>query len=413
MGQAAVDAARAVGYVGAGTVEFIVNPDGRSYFMVMNTRLQVEHPVTEMITGLDLVEWQLRVASGEALPLRQDQLDISGHAIEARIYSEDPDKGFLPATGKLVHLLPPAQSAHVRVDTGVEQGDSISPHYDPMIAKLIVWDHDRTAALARMRRALADYQVVGVANNIGFLSRLVTSVAFSTADLDTALIEREQQHLFGTASPVPDEVWLLAAWAEVQREAAAGEQAAAASVDPDSPWRALDGWRLNGRASRTLALRHAEQVQQVQVEPAAAASVRLSINENSVLAEGRLAGNGAAHVQLGDRRVVATVIADNDRRTVFHAGRAWALQLLPPLQEGGDAEVDAGSVLAPMPGKVIALLTEAGAAVEKGTPLLVLEAMKMEHTLTAPHAGTVKGFRFAPGDQVGEGVELIDFEVQE
>jgi 3-methylcrotonyl-CoA carboxylase alpha subunit len=390
----------------------VIAADGGVFFIEMNTRLQVEHPVTEMITGLDLVEWQLRVASGEALPLRQDQLAINGHAIEARIYAEDPDKGFLPATGKLLHLVPPEQNEHVRVDTGVEQGDSISPHYDPMIAKLIVWDHDRTAALARMRQALAAYQVVGVANNIGLLSRLVASNAFSTADLDTALIEREHEHLFGAPSPVPDEVWLLAAWAELQREIAAGEQAASASADRDSPWRALDGWRLNGRARRTLTLRHGDQLQDVQVEHAAAAPVRLSLGETSVLAQGTMARDGIARVQLGDRRVAATVVADNDRRTVFHAGRSWALHLLPRLQEGGDAEVDAGGVLAPMPGKVIALLTEPGAAVDKGTPLLVLEAMKMEHTLTAPHAGTVKSFRFAPGDQVGEGVELIDFEVQ-
>ncbi|MEO7855245.1 MAG: biotin/lipoyl-containing protein, partial [Rubrivivax sp.] len=412
MGQAAVDAARAVGYVGAGTVEFIVNPDGSFYFMEMNTRLQVEHPVTEMITGLDLVEWQLRVASGEALPLRQDELSINGHAIEARIYAEDPDKGFLPATGRLLHLRVPPPGDHVRVDTGVEQGDSISPHYDPMIAKLIVWDHDRTAALARMRQALASYQVVGVANNIAFLSRLVASESFAKADLDTALIEREHAQLFLPAQPVPAEVWMLAAWAQLQRERAQGEQAAAASPDSDSPWRALDGWRLNGHASRTITLRHGEQLQAVQVWHTADAQVHLTVGSTSALVRGQINGDGDMQVQLGEHRVAATVVADTDRRTVFLAGHAWALQLMPQLQAGGDAEVDAGGVLAPMPGKVIALLIKPGTAVEKGTPLLVLEAMKMEHTLTAPHAGTVKGFHFAAGDQVGEGVELIDFEGQ-
>src|SRR5574343_258757 len=185
MGQAAVDAARAVGYVGAGTVEFIANQDGSFYFMEMNTRLQVEHPGTEMITGQDLVEWQLRVAAGEPLPLNQEQLSIHGHALEARIYAEDPAKGFLPAPGRLVHLAPPEESAHVRVDTGVEEGDAISPHYDPMIAKLIVWDVNRDRALARMLQALADYRVVGVANNIEFLSRLTACPAFANADLAT------------------------------------------------------------------------------------------------------------------------------------------------------------------------------------------------------------------------------------
>ncbi|HJW02181.1 MAG TPA: acetyl-CoA carboxylase biotin carboxylase subunit, partial [Azospira sp.] len=195
MGEAAVAAAKAVGYVGAGTVEFIATStyaqDGTFYFMEMNTRLQVEHPVTEMITGQDLVEWQLRVAAGEPLPLKQEQLENRGHALEARIYAEDASKGFLPSTGRLVHLAPPAESLHVRVDTGVEEGDEITPHYDPMIAKLIVWDEDRDAALARMRQALADYRVVGVTTNIDFLSRLVACPAFAGADLDTDLIERQ------------------------------------------------------------------------------------------------------------------------------------------------------------------------------------------------------------------------------
>ncbi|MEO8123461.1 MAG: acetyl/propionyl/methylcrotonyl-CoA carboxylase subunit alpha, partial [Burkholderiales bacterium] len=199
MGQAAVDAAKAVGYVGAGTVEFIATQDGGFYFMEMNTRLQVEHPVTEMITGLDLVEWQLRVASGEPLPLRQEQLEINGHALEARIYAEDPDRGFLPSTGRLVHLSPPPETDHVRVDTGVEQGDEITPYYDPMIAKLIVWGADRRQALARMRQALAQYRIVGVSNNVDFLARLVAVPSFANAQLDTSLIEREQALLFPPA----------------------------------------------------------------------------------------------------------------------------------------------------------------------------------------------------------------------
>ena len=248
MGEAAVDAAKAVGYVGAGTVEFIATQDGSFYFMEMNTRLQVEHPVTEMITGLDLVEWQLRVAGGEPLPLQQEQLEINGHAMEARIYAEDPDRGFLPSTGRLVHLSPPPETDHVRVDTGVEQGDEITPHYDPMIAKLIVWGADRRQALARMRQALAQYRVVGVSNNVDFLARLVAVPSFANAQLDTGLIEREQALLFPPAGDVPADVWLLAALAELLREQRLAEKKAASSADPHSPWRALDGWRLNGRA---------------------------------------------------------------------------------------------------------------------------------------------------------------------
>jgi 3-methylcrotonyl-CoA carboxylase alpha subunit len=223
MGEAAVEAAKAVGYVGAGTVEFIANQDGSFYFMEMNTRLQVEHPVTEMITGLDLVEWQLRVADGQPLPLRQDQLTIAGHALEARIYAEDPDKGFLPSTGRLLHLASPQESEHVRVDTGVDEGDSITPFYDPMIAKLIVWGHDRRAALATMHRALAQYRIVGVANNVAFLDRLVGTRSFADADLDTGLIEREHAVLFPAAAAAPRDVWLVAAFAQHRRTRRVGQ----------------------------------------------------------------------------------------------------------------------------------------------------------------------------------------------
>ena len=245
MGDAAVAAAKAIGYVGAGTVEFIADQSGTFHFMEMNTRLQVEHPVTEMITGEDLVEWQLRVAWGEPLPKRQEALRIGGHALEARIYAEDPAKGFLPATGRIVHLgLPPA-SRHVRIDTGVAAGDEISPHYDPMIAKLIVWDRDRPAALARMRAALEAFQVVGLTTNVAFLGRLVTSKAFAAADLDTGLIERSKSELFPPRAPASDEVLALATLAELLRHDREARSHAAASGDPWSPWGACDGWRLN------------------------------------------------------------------------------------------------------------------------------------------------------------------------
>src|SRR5512138_1601685 len=262
MGAAAVEAARAVGYVGAGTVEFIVDPSGAFFFMEMNTRLQVEHPVTEMITGLDLVEWQLRVAAGEPLPLAQEQLRIDGHALEARVYAEDPDKGFLPSTGRLVHLAAPEASYHVRLDAGVDEGDEITPYYDPMIAKLVVWDATRERALARMQAALAQLRIVGVANNVEFLARLVASPAFASADLDTALIEREKEFLFPPSRETPEEAWLLAALAELERERAGASRPGA----PPSPWDARDGWRLNSRASRTLTLRLGPDQRDVAVE---------------------------------------------------------------------------------------------------------------------------------------------------
>jgi 3-methylcrotonyl-CoA carboxylase alpha subunit len=395
--------------VGAGTVEFLLDRAGHYYFMEMNTRLQVEHPVTEAITGLDLVEWQLRVAAGEPLPLRQEQLAIDGHAIEARIYAEDPDKGFLPSTGQLLHLAPPPESEHVRVDTGVEQGDAITPHYDPMIAKLIVWDSDRPKALARMRQALAQYRVVGVANNVEFLSRLVAVPSFANADLDTSLIEREQANLFPAKAAVPDEVWLLAALAELQREAAEARDVAANAPDRDSPWRTLDGWRLNGSASRAIQLRHGDQQQAVTVQMASGGH-ELGVGNRAVFVRGTAGPNGQLHAQLGERRVTATVVVSAERRHVFFEGRSWPLALVSTLHAGGSGDDVEGGLKAPMPGKVIALIAEPGAQVEKGAPLLVLEAMKMEHTISAPKRGRVKAFHCAPGDQVVDGVDLVDFE---
>ncbi|AYH42874.1 acetyl/propionyl/methylcrotonyl-CoA carboxylase subunit alpha [Azoarcus sp. DN11] len=410
MGKAAVEAAKAVGYVGAGTVEFIANQDGSFYFMEMNTRLQVEHPVTEMITGLDLVEWQLRVASGEPLPLAQEQLQIRGHALEARIYAEDPAKGFLPSTGKLLHLAPPAEGLHVRVDTGVEEGDEISPFYDPMIAKLIVWDENRDQALARMLQALADYRVVGVANNIEFLSRLTNCPAFAGADLDTGLIEREKAYLFPEGEEPAAEAWFVAALGELRREAACAEDEAEGGSDPSSPWHARDGWRLNATAKRELIFRFGEMQKSVQVAYRGGNRYTLGVDGRSTEARGRLDDRGHMRVEFDGTRMDATLITAGRMRHVFLHGRSWQFANVDPLHytgEGGGAE---GGLLAPMPGKVIALLAEAGTQVEKGAPLLILEAMKMEHTITAPAAGTLKAFRFAVGDQVGDGVELVEFE---
>ncbi len=411
MGSAAVEAAKAVGYVGAGTVEFIAPPDGRFYFMEMNTRLQVEHPVTEMITGLDLVEWQLRVAAGEPLPRAQDELSITGHAIEARIYAEDPDKGFLPSTGRLVHLAPPPESASVRVDTGVEQGDAITPFYDPMIAKLIVHGPDRAGALARMKIALANYRIAGVANNVEFLGRLIATDSFARADLDTALIEREHALLFPPAALPPDDVWLLAALAEVERDRAAARRAARDAADPGSPWHAPDGWRLNGAAPRRLGFRSGETTREVDVGVLPGGGWALTLDGEVVVGSADLGSDGGLTATLGRRRRQLYVVADRDRRYVFADGRSFVLGRADVLGIA-DAEHDeeGAGLLAPMPGKVIALLVSPGTAVDKGAPLLVLEAMKMEHTISAPRAGRVKGFRYAAGDQVEEGAELVEFE---
>lgn len=424
MGEAAVAAAQAVGYVGAGTVEFIASENfpaaGSFYFMEMNTRLQVEHPVTEMISGQDLVEWQLRVAAGQPLPLRQEQLAIQGHALEARIYAEDPDKGFLPATGKLLHLAPPAESLHVRVDTGVEEGDSITPYYDPMIAKLIVWDHDRTAALARMRQALADYRVVGLTTNIEFLSRLVACPAFAAADLDTGLIEAQRSFLFPETRSTPAEVFFVATVAELLAETAAAQSRAAHSGEPQSPWHAADGWRMNLPASRSMTWRLGEKLGETQVDVAVehlADGWRLHFAGESLLARGKQLAPGQIALELDGRRLIANYVAVSDagrgveQRHLFLHGNTWNLQRYDPLHRvsAGSGDAHGGGLTAPMPGKIIALVASPGQRVEQGAPLLILEAMKMEHTITAPSAGTITAFHFAVGDQVSDGVELVDF----
>jgi 3-methylcrotonyl-CoA carboxylase alpha subunit len=412
MGKAAVDAAKAVNYVGAGTVEFIVPQgdaqDGTFYFMEMNTRLQVEHPVTEMITGLDLVEWQLRVGAGDTLPLMQEQIQIRGHAIEARVYAEDPDKGFLPSTGKLIHLAPPQESMHVRVDTGVEQGDEITPWYDPMIAKLIVWDSNRDAALARMLQALADYRVVGVANNISFLSRLVASPAFSQADLDTGLIEREKTYLFPENGKPSIDAWRMAALAELLRDRQHAAHDAATSSDPHSPWSSRDGWRMNGAAERHVHLRAGDH-ECVVVGAYTRHGFSLAIDGFVSPVSVQQLGAGAMRVDIDGRRLTATVISAGEKRHVFIDGMSFVFAVVDPLFHVASSSGAEGGLNAPMPGKVIALIAAVGQKAEKGAPLLILEAMKMEHTIAAPVAGIVKSFRFAVGEQVGDGAELVEF----
>ncbi|WP_313455173.1 acetyl/propionyl/methylcrotonyl-CoA carboxylase subunit alpha [Stenotrophomonas sp.] len=405
MGTAAVNAARAVNYVGAGTVEFIAGPDGDFYFMEMNTRLQVEHPVTECITGTDLVEWQLRVASGEPLPLQQDQLQIRGHALEARLYAEDADRGFLPSTGTLRHLRLPAASAHVRVDAGVEQGDAITPYYDPMIAKLIVWDVDRDAALRRMQQALAECEVVGVTTNAAFLRRLVMTDSFAGAKLDTALIEREQAALAPPDATDDAAVWALAAVAAI-----ATEDAALVDVrDPYSPWQARDGWRLGVAAARRLTLEQAGVL--AVVDATAQDDVWTLLRDgHTVTAHGGLNGEQLA-LQVDGQLHRARVVRDGSELYLFGAQGVRRFTVHDPVSEADQGVVDAGSLVAPMPGRVVATLVAAGTQVSKGTPLLVLEAMKMEHTLQAPADGTVQGFRVKAGDQVGDGAVLVDFEV--
>ncbi len=422
LGAAAVAAARAVNYVGAGTVEFIVaaGPAGglqnaSFHFMEMNTRLQVEHPVTEMITGLDLVEWQLRVAAGEPLPLLQEQLTLRGHALEARIYAEDPARDFLPAPGRLLHLALPAETQHLRIDSGVEQGDRITPHYDPLIAKLVVWDETRAGACARLLQALTQCQIVGMTTNLEFLARLIACPAFAAADLDTTLIERERALLLpdvAEQNAPPRAAWLIAALAELLRETQAAAAAARQHVDPHSPWHRRDGWRINHVARRSLLLRWQQGAQECLkvVEVSYGPHLTLTLDDQTTLASGALGENGHLSADLDGLRLQATVIVAEEKRHVFLHGQASVFARVDPLAHAGVSSSAAGSLRAPMPGKLIALLVAPGSAVAAGAPLLILEAMKMEHTITAPVAGRLKRFCHALGAQVDDGAELVEFE---
>jgi 3-methylcrotonyl-CoA carboxylase alpha subunit len=405
MGKAAVAAAKSIKYTGAGTVEFIAGQDGTFYFMEMNTRLQVEHPVTEMITGLDLVKLQLAVAAGEPLPFRQEDLGIRGHAIEARIYAENPAKGFLPSTGTLRHLrAPEEQSGKIRVDTGVRQGDVITPHYDPMIAKLVVWGEDRGIALGRLRAALAAYEIVGVSSNVEFLVRVVAGKAFSGADLDTGLIERCRAELFPEDAGPDDEDLAAAALAELLAEQAQAAASARTSGDPHSPWNVVDGWRLNLGSHHELVFAHGEQLHRVEIHFTSAGLKFFSNGQAHALAGSN--DSGTLHVTLGDASFRVRAVRDGAHWHLFRDG-AHRVLTLQSAQSAPEPDAAIGTLTAPMPGKVLQVLVQAGAKVAKGMPLVILEAMKMEHTIAAPYDGRVAEIHFKAGEQVNEGVELL------
>ena len=433
MGQAAVAAAVAVAYVGAGTVEFIANQDGSFYFMEMNTRLQVEHPVTEMITGLDLVEWQLRVAAGEPLPKTQEQLSIRGHALEARIYAENPEKGFLPAIGELLHLRTPdavefelglgglgggggggggGGDAVVRIDSGVREGDAISPFYDPMIAKLIVWGADRAAALAGMAQALAAYQVVGLASNISFLQRLIASPAFAQADLDTGLIERNRAVLFPPLEAAPMAVLALACIALVESEK---DEADLNSDDSGDPWSHAMGWRLNQILTRQLGFfdDYSSNVSPVQAYETQLSyrhdGYRLRVYDAQAGLELVSRQGNDFSIKLSSVSVRGTVKRAGDVFHVFYAGQHYVLNYHDPMAHAGQVETEGGRLTAPMPGKVVAVLVGKGQSVSKGAPLVIMEAMKMEHTIAAPHDGLVEDILYEVGDQVADNAPLLVF----
>ena len=419
MGLAAVAAARAVNYVGAGTVEFIVEQrDGGEmnfFFMEMNTRLQVEHPVTEAITGQDLVEWQLRVASGEPLPLQQDQLRIHGHAIEARICAENPDNNFLPATGTLhVYGLPACTTFEradnaVRVDAGVREGDTISPFYDSMVAKLIVHGATREQALARLDTALAQTHIVGLATNVQFLRHVTTSPSFAQAQLDTALIPRESAVLFNQ-----EKVGLQMATAAMVADMLVSEHALAQQANIHGwidPWAQRDGWRSHGASNREFKLEFHGEPHTALFTRLHDGGLQLTIDGNTAALRYTTVAGGALDVRYGDLRSTVHLYKKGEVAHVFTVQGATQIVAIDALAHAGEVHAEVGRLTAPMPGKVVSFAVKAGDAVKKGQALAVMEAMKMEHTIAAPADGTVAELLFAPGDQVTEGAELLKLEI--
>ena len=425
MGEAAVAAAKAVNYVGAGTVEFIVEqtaydkPESmKFFFMEMNTRLQVEHPVTEAITGLDLVEWQLRVASGEPLPLQQSDLRIHGHAIEARICAENPDNNFLPATGTLQvyrkpvcssFALPSDAHAGVRIDDGVREGDSISPFYDSMVAKLIVHGETREQALARLDEALSHTRIVGLTTNVQFLRHIIRTDSFATAKLDTALIQREEKALFAQ-----EPLGLALTAASVVANTLQQEQA----LKGHDPFSARDGWRVYGVATRSFGLVFHGASHDAVLTYAHDGSLHLSVTDAEGDASGPLTyrqDGDALHISFAGQQARVQVFHETqgheDLAHVFAPQGATRITVVDALAHAGEVQEAGGRLTAPMPGKVVSFAVAAGDKVKAGQPLAVMEAMKMEHTIAAPADGEVLELLYAPGDQVAEGEEILKLKV--
>jgi 3-methylcrotonyl-CoA carboxylase alpha subunit len=404
LGEWAVKAARAVGYESAGTVEFIAAENGL-YFIEMNTRLQVEHPVTEAVTGLDLVEWQLRVAAGEALPLRQKEIATSGHAIEARLYAEDPASGFLPQTG-ILHRLKFPSPALARVDTGVREGDAVTAYYDPLVAKIIVAGADRSAAVDALRRALAETATLGVKTNLGFLLRIAAQADFAAGLVDTGFIERHAAALLAPRGPAPDPALAAAALLRLEARQRLAAKLGRGSEDRHSPWALADGWSPLGAIPQTLAFLDGAEERLVGAEPAAG-GWRLRLGDREVIAAGARQADGALAVELDGAGRRLLVLEYGGEVLVRLDGEDWRLVETDPLAAAESDDPAAGRLTAPMPGRVIKVAVEPGGRVRRGEPLLILEAMKMEHTIAAPADGIVTAISCAEGDLVEEGAVLV------
>ena len=422
MGAAAIAAARAIDYVNAGTVEFIVDPDAFAngggdgvddgfYFMEINTRLQVEHPVTEFVTGLDLVEWQLRVAAGEPLPCAQDAIAHRGHAIEVRLYAEDPAAGFLPGSGRLERLRLPEPSAHVRIDAGVVEGDTVSIFYDPMIAKLIVHDADRPRALARLRSALAACDIVGPKSNIAFLEALVRHPRIVDGTIHTAYLDRHLDEVLPPEGDAPGDLLALAAAAAALHDEAAARAAAAGGDDPHSPWATADGWRIGHAGERLLTFVHHGARLPVHARGSAGRYVLARDGAARHDVRAAVVVDGRIDAEVDGRRLRARVEADGRRVRVHDGERRLVLERASAYSFDGAAKGGHGDrVVAPMPGRIVVVKALPGHDVAEGEDVLVMEAMKMELTLRAPRAGRIAAVQAAAGDFVEADAVLLTLE---
>lgn len=413
MGVAAVNAARAISYLGAGTIEFIVGEDRSFYFMEMNTRLQVEHPVTEMVTGQDLVEWQVRVAAGQALPLKQEQITSTGHSFETRLYAENPNNLFLPSTGKLHHLRFPATDANLRVETGVEQGDTISVFYDPMIAKLVVWGEDREVARERLLNALGESGIIGVENNIAFLETLSTHPDFIGNKIDTQYIDKKLDTLLADSQvELPDNVLLAATVSILLDGKQAVEDMAKISSDGNSPWFDTTGWRPNGQSQRSLFFSY-EEANEIEVQVTENDNHFIFHLENDLDVIAEVADNNVIRLQINGSWERFITLRHNDTMLVSWRNRWYALTEVNPFEPDLSATGGASNIIAPMPGKLLKVLVANGDTVTEGQPLAIIEAMKMEHTLSAPFDGEVDQVFYAAEDFVEADATLITFKDQE
>ncbi|CAL8396296.1 unnamed protein product [Boreogadus saida] len=417
LGEAAVKAAKAVNYVGAGTVEFIMDAQHNFYFMEMNTRLQVEHPVSEMITGTDLVEWQLRVAAGERLPLLQDDIVLSGHSFEARIYAEDPDNDFMPGAGPLLHLSTPPEEAETRIETGVREGDEVSAHYDPMIAKLVVWGRDRSSALKKLRYCLRQYNIVGLHTNIDFLLSLSAHPEFEAGNVTTGFIPRHYAALFPAAAPPAGATLCQAALGLLLRERSLTHEFTRSSADPCSPFGSSSGRRINILYNRNMTLQVGDKKVDVAVTYNKEGSYTMQIGEEVYHVTGEVESEGGAsflHCSVnGVESRPKLVIVDNTVHLFSMEGSAAVSVPVPKYLVAVSGSGAQGGAVAPMTGTIEKVMVKVGDQVSAGDPLMVMNAMKMEHTIRAPKAGVIKKVFFKEGSQASRHAPLVEMEEEE